>query len=317
LKIGAFNLLLLVDKPKTGGVMMCDDWRREKQRLAKVGLGYAGLALLWIMISSGLAGMAPTGCVYNLNCLVESKTCLAALVFAGRQLLFPRDRHSSVVRWGGGLLAIFWVGAGVLRVLSVFTWGRLFLTLADALLWTVWLTAGAEVLVALYCRWFLTPSPRYTELTARWELFWSDSLKLGLWLAMLLGLTFFYLVSFYYVDLGFYSRVLTGVWIGAESFFFGVAYLRLAGGIWTEIFRLDQDLAADLEWAATLDWPDGSNDGAVIPQRLMTLQYRLLSRNYLAGRRGPLLSVRALVAHLAMVGLLLYLPQLVGIVIEV
>jgi hypothetical protein len=296
---------------------MSGDWRWEKQRLAKVGLGYAGLALLWIIVSSGLAAVAPTGCVYDLNRLVESKTCLAALVFAGRQLLFPRDRLSSVAKWGGGLLAIFWVGTGVIRVLPMFAWGRLLLTVADALLWTVWLTAGGEVLAAVYCRWFLTSPPRYTELTARWALFWSDSLKLGLWLAMFLELIFFYLVSFYYVDLGFYSGVLTGVWLGVESIFFGVAYSRLTGGIRREILRLDRDLAADLEWAAALGWPDGANDVTVISQWLPILEYRLLLRDYLAGRRWPLISARAVAAHLALAGLLLYLPQLVGIVIEV
>jgi hypothetical protein len=282
-------------------------WNWRRQSLAKVGVCYSGLALLWIGVSIGLKAMEHTGCVFGLTAIIECKVLAVVLVWIGRFWLFPRGRlHPWAKGWcllGGLLLA----GSGVIRVAQQFTGGYLMLAGTDTLLWAFLLTNLLETVAAVYYRCWSMTAPRPAYLREQWGLFWAESLKLGLWLALLLGLLFFYLVSFYRFAVYSYSQMMTVFWIGVELFFYGIAAWRLTGGVRAEIVLLEREIAGYLGWRCEAA-------AELISQRLPELQYLLLSRNYLVTLKQPVISGWAMVSHLILAGCLLGLPRLIGIV---
>jgi hypothetical protein len=283
-------------------------WRQ--QSLAKVGFGYAGLALLWLGVSGGLKVMEQTGCVFDLPAIIKCKVLTIALVWIGRFGWFPRRRLRPGAKLGCGFLGLLLAGPGMIRVTQQFTWVYWMLVGADTLIWAGLLTVLLETLIAVYYRRGMMTAPHPSQISEQWRLFWTESLKLGLWLALLLGLIFFYLVSFYRFEVYFYSRMMTAVWIGAELLFYGLAAWRLTSEVQTKIALLEREISGYLGWRH-------EETAELISQWLPVLQYLVLSRNYLISLKRPMISVWTVSGYLALIGFLLGLPQLIGSVIKV
>jgi hypothetical protein len=311
IRFSSIHPRLVIDCTKiTGGVFM-QDVKALKSPLVRAGCGYVGLALLWIGVSLGLNRWEHTGCVFDLTAVIESKLLTVALIWLGRFGLFPRERLQARAKLWCGFCGLLLAGFGMIRTGQAWTWGYLMLVGADAALWAVGATFLLETLTSVYYRWWTMTAPRLAQLDRQWRLFWGESLKLGIWLALLLGLVFFYLVSFYRLDVYCYSQALTVGWATAILCFYGVAYRRLTGGVRAHFNLVEREIAGWL-WG----WP-GEAAAEFNDQCLAVLQYLLLSRNYLKCRRRPALSGGALAGHLILAGFLLGLPQLIGIVLKV
>jgi hypothetical protein len=281
-----------------------------QQSLVKAGFGYAGLALLWLGVSSGLKGMEQTGGVFDLAAIIKCKVLTIALVWIGRFWWFPQGRLRPGAKLGCGFLGLLLAGSGMIRVTRQFTWSYGMLVGADTFLWTGLLTFLLETLIAVYYRRGMMTAPHPSQISEQWRLFWTESLKLGLWLALLLGLIFFYLVSFYRFEVYFYSRMMTAVWIGAELLFYGLAAWRLTSEVQAKIALLEREIFSYLGWRH-----EGTAE--LINQCFPVLQYLMLSRNYLISLKRPMISAWTISGYLALIGFLLGLPQLIGSVIKV
>jgi hypothetical protein len=281
-----------------------------KEGAGCAGLGYLGMAILWIGVSFGLKAMEHSGCVFDLNAVCESKALGVALLWIGRFCYFPQARLELRARFWCALAGLLLAGSGVSRVTSGSNPLYLVLVGADTLLWTLGLTVLLETLGAVYYRRWVMATPPPSRLEQEWRLYWRDSLKLGAWLALLAGLAFFYLVSFYRFDVYFYSRGLTVLWLGTQLIFGGIAYWRLTDGIRAKIVLLEREIGTYLEW------PD-AGAAELVDQWLPLLQYLLLCRDYLKGLRRPALSGWTVGGLALLAGFLLGLPQIIGAVIKV
>jgi hypothetical protein len=274
------------------------------------GWGYIGLALVWLGVSGGLKALEHTGGVFALNAICANKVLAVAVIWIGRFYCFPQARLQPRAKLWCVLLSLLLTGSGVIRVMLQFSAGYLLLVGVDTVLWAAVVTVFLETLAAVYYQRWTGTAPRSSQLGEQWRLFWRDSLKLGVWLALALGLAFLYLVSFYRFDVYFYSRAMTGLWFAAEVAFYGIAYWRLTSGLRAKLVLLEREIAGYLGWP-------GAEPGELVAQGLPVLQYLLLSREYLESRRRPVVSGWALTGLVGLGGFLLGLPRLIGFVMKV
>jgi hypothetical protein len=270
-----------------------------------------GLVLLWSFISVGLRGFEGDKSYFGLNTIIKSKILLVAIIFLGRYLLFPqyRDRHWWKLYFSLTFLGI--ISAQIVNLISAKPDGFYFLLLAtDVAVWSVLLACLFELVGAVFTNWYFFPKLEFRVFHQLWPQFWDEEFKFGLFSTSILGLAYYYLVSFYLVDTVLYSYILFGfIWstgIGLYSIFTA----KLHRWIQPEINLIDQEIAN------YLDWPKFSGE-LEFYEKLPRYQYVLLTRDYLIKLKKPLVSVKILICYLLFGGFLLILPYIFGIVVEV
>jgi hypothetical protein len=289
--------------------LFLSEW--EERSGNRVWFGYAALCVLWMAVSAGLNAVERSGPVFGLTAVLLSKAMFFMIVVAGRLYLFPHYRVECGMDLLFSLVALILCGAGVPRVWKVFSWHYLLLVIADTAVWAFYLTLLVEVLYALGVHWSGVQPENYRELNilGLWRWFWTDLLYLGIWLTLLLGLVFYYLVNFYVMDLFFYSQLLAGILAGCGLFFFGVAHSRINGWLREELDCLDRKILAYLDWRNV--------DARIAASDLPVYHYLWLTRQYLERLRKNPIFPGTVALYLCCVLFLLILPLWVGAVIKV
>jgi hypothetical protein len=295
----------------SGGVSLFKLSKWEERRGNQTWYGYLVLGLLWVAVSAGLNAMERTGAVFGLTAVSLSKVMFVVIVAAGRLYLFPRYRLKSGVCMFFSLFALILCGAGIPRIRDAFSGYYLLLIIADTAIWSFYLTLFFEVLCALGVYWSGVEPGAYRELNqfGLWRCFWTELLYLGIWLTLLLGLAFYYLVNFFLADVFFYSQIFAGILAGLGVIFFGVAYSRINGWLREEIGLLDQKIGIYSDWR--------NMDSQVLNVELPVYQYLLLTRDYLGRLKNPSVFPGTIVFYLLCILFLLSLPLWVGIVAKV
>jgi hypothetical protein len=290
-------------------LLQLGEW--EERSGNRVCLGYAALLVLWMAVSVGLNAVERGGPVFGLTAVILSKVLFCVIVVVGRLYLFPHYRVECGMGLLFALLVLILCGAGIPRIGNAFSWYYRLLVLADTVVWAFYLTLLVEVLYALGVHWSRVRPENYRELNilGLWRCFWTDLLYLGIWITLLLGLAFYYLVNFYVMDVIFYSRLLAGILAGCGLFFFAAARSRVNGWFREEIGLLDQKIGA------FLDWPNV--DARIAATDLPVYRYLLLTREYFKCLQRTTIFPGALLFYLLCVVLLLSLPLWAGTVIKV
>ncbi|HEY8464322.1 MAG TPA: hypothetical protein VIM29_09935 [Bacillota bacterium] len=283
----------------------------KNQTWTQTGMVFLGITLSWVLVSFSLSMMEQAGCVlFELLPIVQCKVLVVAIVFAGRYFLFPQYRLEGKSRWICGLLFLILGGAAMIRVEKMFQWLYCGLVVTDTFLWALVFTMMIETGGALFAYWanaFATAEPGM--ITGCWQGLWSDAIKLGIWLTFLAGLAFFYLVSFYWLDVIFYSRFLVILFLIIEFSLLGIGYWRSQQKFSSKLALIDCELNLLLKWR---NLESGELQG-LLPR----LHYLLLTREVLSRLSRPVLPLSALIMGLSCGGFLYYLPDLIGIVIKV
>jgi hypothetical protein len=277
----------------------------------RVWLGYAVPCLLWVAVSVGLNAVERTGTVFGLTAMLLSKAIFFIIVVAGRLYLFPQYRVECGTELLFALSALILCGAGIPRVWNAFSWYYLLLVIADTAVWGFYLTLLLEVLYVLGVHWSGVRPENAGELNilGLWRCFWTDLLYLGIWITLLLGLAFYYLVNFYIMDVIFYSQLLAGILAGCGLFFFAVARSRIKGWFREELGMLDLKIGVYLDWRNV--------DARIADADLPVYRYLVLTREYLERLDKNLVFPGTVAFYLFCVLFLLSLPLWVGIVIKV
>lgn len=286
-------------------------WEPKTLAMVKRALAYAGMIILWIGISLGLSQLEKSGMVFDLAPILQCKTLAVVLLFAGRGLLFPHYRLAGRVRWLFGVLVL---GIGADRMLKSagqdWGWGYAGLVIGDTLLWAGFLAFLIETVAALYCYWynaFKGDDPGAA--IGLWRSFWRDSIRLAVWLALVFGVGFYYLVNFYLLDVFFYSWFFLGVF-GITLFgLWGMSHWRYNRQLRGEVEQLDQQLHAYLQWRDL--------EAAHFAEELPRYYYLYLTREVLVRKLRPVVCYPAMLVWGGCAVFLLSLPYLIGIAIKV
>lgn len=284
-------------------------WETQKRKRPRSGLIFLGLALLWVLISMGLNRMEKTGCVFELLPVLECKLLALALIYAGRYLLFPHYRMERLGRWVFSILLLVLSGAGLIRVGKLFEWSYAGLVVVDTLLWVLLSTVLVETCAALTGYWIRTfRGLDYGNIIDLWKGLWLDGVKLGIWITLLCGLTFFYMVNFYELDVFFYSRFFTALFWMTQLGLLTIGCWNSRRILYNEILRIDRELTAYLKWRAL--------DSEAFAEFLPRYQYLYVTRCVLANLASPAVPLSALTVWLLCCGSLLGLPYLIGSVVQ-
>jgi hypothetical protein len=289
--------------------LFLNEW--EERSGHRVWLGYAAICVLWIAVSAGLNAAERSGPIFGLTAVLLSKVMFFVIVVAGRLYLFPHYHVECGRNLLFSLVVLILCGSGIPRVWKAFSWYYLLLVIADTTVWGFYLTLLVEPLYALGVHWSGVRPENYPELNmlGLWRWFWTDLLYLGIWIMMLLGLAFYYLVNFYVMDVIFYSQILAGILAGCGLFLFTVASARINGWLREEMGLLDQKIGVYLDWRNV--------DVRMAATDLPVYRYLLLTREYLEHLKKNPVFPGTVAFYLFGVLFLLSLPLWVGNVIKV
>ncbi|TCL61531.1 hypothetical protein EDC14_103336 [Hydrogenispora ethanolica] len=288
-------------------------WERIENQVIYGAAFYIGIAIIWILVSIGLCKVEQIQQASELKAFLESKVLLVALVFLGRYLFFPHYRPSRGRGWiifSGFFLMFGAQAAKFMLVNGKVAWTFYLYVIADSFIWGYFLSSLAETFYLTWHHWQNHPRVAPTMFANLWQRFWSETLQTGFLLTVLLGLVYYYLVSFFVVDSLLYSYLLLVPLLGIATGLFWIVYEKARGWVDQDLFQLDQEIATYLswqEWQADLDFPE----------RIPWIQYLFQIRNYLSDAKRPVISVTTLFCYLLFSGFILCLPYLFGIVVEV
>ncbi len=274
------------------------------------GIFYLALTIIWSLVSLKINSIESQSGYFEIRPLLQFKAILPAAIFGGRYLLFGRYRLGPSNPWIFPL-SLFLAGGSVFdKLLSAANIGYVLMIAADMLIWAFLINETAETLRTVFRFWKSLPKVNYAMFIDIWAKLNNDLFKLSLWLTSLVGLTFFYLVSFFMVDALLYSYLLLTPLVATGASLYLLMYSKIKAWVNNDLTLIDAELAVQLDWDQVKGDPE-------LPQRVAWFQYLSLIRNYLKDLEKPALLIRLFLLYLACSGLILCLPYFFGRVIEV
>ncbi len=286
-------------------------WQRIENQLVEGAVFYLGIVLIWIFVSWALGSLEKLQQAVELKAFLESKILLAAVVFLGRYLFFPRYRLN---RWRGWTIFIVFLlvlGAQAAKWTALRPeWHYYLYLVLDALIWGYLLSSFGETLAITWHHWRSHSQVAPLMFGELWQRFWRETLQTGFLLTVFLSLIYYYLSSFFLIDSLLYSYLLPIPLLGMLLGLFWITQRRIRGWIDEDLFRLDQEIAAYLNWQDLRETEE-------FQEKLPWIQYLFQTRMYLAAAKRPVVSLTTLLCYLLFTGFILCLPYLFGIVVEV
>jgi len=247
---------------------------------------------------------------FEIGALLQFKIILPAVVFGGRFLLFSKYRLGPSNPWVFPL-SLFWAGGSVLgKLLSAANIDYGLLIAADIIIWAFLIKETSEIIRTIFSFWWSLPKVNYAMFVDIWTKLGNDLIKLGIWLTIILGLGFFYLVNFFMVDALLYSFLLLTPLVVIGTSLYLTIFSKIKTWVRGDLALINGELAGQLNWDQVKDDPD-------LPQKIAWFQYLTLIRNYLKDLEKPALLLKLFLLYLACSGLILSLPYFFGRVIEV
>lgn len=283
---------------------------QAKLRILFNAVVYLLLTILWSVVTLKMNNFESQNGYFEINALMKFKILLPMVVFWGRCLLFNEyrlGRKNPLIF----LLALFLVGWSVFeKLIDATNVGYRLLITADIIVWAFLIKETLEAIRGMIGYWIDFPKTNYAMINEIWSKIEKDLIKLGIWLTMLVGLSFFYLVSFFMIDAVFYSYLLLIPLLGSMLFLYGLMHSKIKIWVRRDLVLIDNELVEQLNWEMTKDDPD-------LPQITAWFQYLTLVRNYLNQLQRPVLLLRLFLFYIGYSGLVLSLPYFFGRVIEV
>jgi hypothetical protein len=287
--------------------------RKLRKNLWYYGAIYLGLIGLWWLASAGWFGFENRLSQQRFLVMMINKTGLLAMIFAGRQLLFPENRSSRI--FGGAM------GSSILLLIVTKMWLNpsfslgvvLLAEMGDGLIWCLTGAWFLELVGAIYWNWFLVKiqAPLLSGLKQQIEI---ALFKLGLFNAGVICFLELYWVNTFAVEMipvGYYLLIpFLGIGIGL----YGVYTLRMNHWIEEWIRVVDYQLLSLLE---------GKMGDSLEPLLGLTLeenqqtQLLLLWRRYLGDLKKPGFNWWVVGVYSICSGLIMSLPYWIKAVVEV
>lgn len=247
---------------------------------------------------------------FEIGALLQFKIILPAVIFTGRFLFFNKYRVGPPNPWIFPL-SLFLAGGSVFdKLFSAEKLSYGLLLTVDIIIWAFLIKEICETIRTIFRFWKSLPKVNYAMFIDIWTKLGNDLLKLGLWLTSLLGLVFFYLVSFFMVDALLYSYLLLTPLIAIGLSLYLLIYLKIRAWVRSDLTIINGELVEQLNWSQVKDDPN-------LPQKVAWFQYLTLIRNYLKDLEKPALLIGLLLLYIGCSGLILSLPYFLGRVIEV
>ncbi len=278
-------------------------------KLLSIGSFYLVLTVIWSLVSLQINTFESQRGYFEIDALLKFKILFPAAVFMGRFIFFNKYRLSPANYWVFPI-SLFLVGwSDFEKLVNAANIYYCLLLAADITLWAIFIKDTIETVRAVFRFWKLLPKVNYAMFNDIWTKVGNDLFKLGIWLTALLGLIFFYLVSFFMVDALLYSYLLLIplILIGASL------YLLILGKIkaWVsdDLAVIDGELSEQLNLEKAKVDPD-------LAQKTVWIQYLTLIRTYLKDLERPVWLLRTFILYLGCSGFILCLPYFFGRVIE-
>lgn len=274
------------------------------------GTFYLILTIIWSLITLKINSFESQSGYFEIGALLQFKIILPAAIFMGRFLLFNKYRLGLSNPWIFPI-CLFWTGGSVFNKLAGavnICYGLLIAT--DIIIWAFLIKETFETIRTVFRFWRLLPKVNYAMFVEIWAKLGNDLFKLGLWLTIIIGLAFFYLVSFFMVDALLYSYLLLTPLIVIGASLYWLIFNKLKTWVRGDLVAIDGELVEQLNWGQVRNDPD-------LPQRTAWFQYLILIRDYLKSLQRPVLLLKTFLLYMGCSGLILSLPYFFGRVIEV
>jgi hypothetical protein len=175
--------------------------------------------------------------------------------------------------------------------------------LLDSLLWSFFSAQIMEVMWAVVRYWSQWVDFDLPKLTGIWHQFYADLIKMGLWLVLLMGLIYYYLISYFVIDTVVYSYLFLIPFVFVGPLPYLILSRKIRHRIDVEIQKVDEQLVNYLEWPCF--------EAQQFVLQLPRFQYLWLIRNYWLGFR-PQVPFKLAIYYLIFCGLILGFPFLSG-----
>lgn len=283
---------------------------QAKLRILINVITYLLLTILWSIVTLKMNDYESQNGYFEINALMQFKILLPVVVFWGRCLLFNEYRlgRKNPLVFLLTLFSVVWSTFD--KLIGETSVGYRLLIMADILVWAFLIKETLEALRGMIGYWIDLPKTNYAMINEIWAKIEKDLIKLGIWLTLLVGLSFFYLVSFFIVDALFYSYLFLIPLLGCGLFLYGLLHSKIKIWVRHDLVLIDSELVDQLNWEMAKDDPD-------LPQITAWFQYLTLIKNYLKQLQRPVLLLKLFLFYLGYSGLILSLPYFFGRVIEV
>ena len=273
-----------------------------------VGIFYLVITIIWSWVSFQINKFEIESGYFEIYSLLKFKTLLPAAILGGR-LLFIRYRLGQPNPWAFPI-SLFLAGWSVFdKLINAVNLHYGLLIGGDILIWSFMIYDTIQTLGFVFRFWSRLPKVNYAMFGDIWSKLNNDLFKIGIWLAVLLGLTFFYLVNFFMIDALLYSRLLLIPLIVTGSALYSLIYNKVNAWVRSDLGEIDGELVKLLNWAEIKNGPE-------LPEKTAWFQHLLLIRNYLKDFQKPAILVKSCLLYLVCSALILSLPYFFGRVIE-
>ncbi|NLW49110.1 MAG: hypothetical protein GXY86_17480 [Firmicutes bacterium] len=283
---------------------------RLNLRLLSNVIFYLLVTIIWSLVTLKMNSYESQSGYFEIKALMQFKILLPVVVFWGRCLLFDQYRQGrkNVLNF---LLALFLVGWSVFdKLIGIKNWGYGLLVGTDLIIWAFLIKETFETVSEIISYWKDLPKTNYALIKVIWAKIEQDLIRLGIWITSLIGLGFFYLVSFFIVDALFCSCLLLIPLLGSALLIYGLLFSKIKSWVSGDLALIDSELVEQLDWNTAKEDPE-------LPQRIAWFQYLTLIKSYLNQLQQPAILVKSLLFYSLDSGLILSLPYLFGRVIEV
>jgi len=240
--------------------------------------------------------------------LLKFKILFPAVAFMGR-LLFVQYRTRPINSWIFPV-SLFIVGWSVFdKLVTAQNLHYSLLIGTDIIIWSLIISDIIETLITVFRYWEGFSKVNYGVINEIWSKLSDDLFKLGIWLTVLLGLIFYYLVSFFLVDAILYSYLLLMPLLVIGAALYLLIFNKINTWIRDDLILIDGELSHQLDW-------DQVKDDPALPQKTLWFQYLSLIRNYLKELQRPVILVKSFLLYILGAVFILSLPYFFGRVIE-
>lgn len=277
-------------------------------KLCSIGTFYLIIAFIWPRISLQINSFEGLRGYFDTKALLKFKILFPAVAFMGH-LLFAQYRTRPTISWLFPL-SLFIVGWSVFDKLDkAINLHYSLLIGADIIIWSLVISDLIQTLTAIFRYWEGFVKVNYAVISEIWSKLSDDLFKLGIWLTVLLGLIFYYLVSFFLVDAILYSYLLLMPLLIIGAALYLLIFKKINTWIRDDLILIDGELSHQL------DWEQVKNDPA-LPQKTVWFQYLSLIRNYLKELQKPVILLKSFLLYIFSAIFILSLPYFFGRVIE-
>lgn len=287
---------------------MIRKFSQSSLKMLTIGMLYLLITLCWTWVSFQTNRFESGSGYFEINTLLKFKILLSASVLGGR-LLFNQYRLGPLNPWILPL-SLFLVGWSVFDKLANAENLQYGLLIGgDIIIWSLIISEISETMAAVFRFWKRLPKVNYAMFSDIWSKLSNDLFKLGIWLTVLLGLTFFYLVNFFMIDALLYSRLLLTPLIVIGTALYLLIFSKINSWISGDLSEIEGELDAQLNWRQLKDDPQ-------LSEKTAWFQYLTLIRNYLKDLQKPVWLLKPCLLYIVCSALILTLPYFFGRVIE-